>query len=120
MSKNPNQINNKKEIKNMIFITYWELNDYFDPAELGEMAQMVLEKKLYPVEGTKMLAWYISTTDYWGVTISEADTEEQMIKGSQVWRIAKPGVFKVLKTSQAMETAKVIPILTKLKKQLQG
>ena len=104
----------------MLFITYWELNPDFDPSELAEMAQMVLNKKLYPVEGTKMLGWYMSTGDYWGVTISEAENEEQMVKGTQVWRIAKPGVFKLIKTSPAMETASIIPMIMKLKKQLKG
>ena len=102
----------------MLFISYWELNPDFEPSELAEIGQTVMSKKLYPVEGVKQIGWYISTTDYWGVTISEADTEEQMIKGTQVWRMVKPGMFKTMKTSQAMETVKVIPILLKLKKQL--
>ena len=104
----------------MLFITYWELNPDFDPSELADIAQMILNKKLYPVEGTKMLGWYMSTGDYWGITISEADNEEQLARGSQMWRIAKPGVFKLIKTSPAIETAKAIPIAMKLKKDLKG
>ena len=104
----------------MLWITYWELNPNFEPSELAEIGQKIISKKLYPVEGVKQLGWYISTTDYWGVTVSEADTEEQMIKGTQVWRMAKPGIFTEMKTSQAMEVTKVIPILLKLKKQLEG
>ena len=104
----------------MIFISYWELNPDFDPSELADMAQMILNKKLYPVEGTKMLAWYISTTDYWGISITEAENEEQLTKGTAVWRLAKPGIFKFIKTTAAMETAKVLPLVMKLKKQLKG
>ncbi len=48
----------------MIFISYWELNTDFDPSELSEMAQTILNKKLYPVEGTKTIARYISTSDF--------------------------------------------------------
>ena len=103
----------------MLFITYWELNPDFKPSELADLAQKILSKKLYPVEGTKEIGWYVSTGDYWGITISEADTEEQMVQGTQVWRLAKPGIFKFIKTSPAIEIAKVVPMLLKLAKQLE-
>ncbi|MFX0134766.1 MAG: DUF3303 family protein [Candidatus Hodarchaeota archaeon] len=103
----------------MLFITYWELNPDFNPSELADIAQQILNKKLYPVEGTKEIGWYVSTGDYWGITISEADTEEQMVQGTQVWRLAKPGIFKFIKTSPAIEIAKVVPMLMKLAKQLE-
>lgn len=102
----------------MIFISYWELNTDFDPSELSEMAQTILNKKLYPVEGTKTIARYISTSDFQGISITEADTEEQMAQGTAVWRIAKPGVFKFIKTTPAMELIKLLPILMKLGKKI--
>ncbi|MFX1489776.1 MAG: DUF3303 domain-containing protein [Promethearchaeota archaeon] len=104
----------------MLFITYFELNEDFDPAGLADMAQKILTKKLYPTEGVKQIGWYISTGDFWGISISEAENEEQLVKDTNVWRIAKPGVFKSIKTSPAMELTKTIPILVKLKKQLEG
>ncbi|MFX1358488.1 MAG: DUF3303 domain-containing protein [Promethearchaeota archaeon] len=104
----------------MLFITYWELNENFDPAELAEMAQKVLSKNLYPTEGVKQLGWYVSTGDYWGITISEAENEEQLVQDTNVWRMAKPGVFKLIKNSPAMELAKALPILIKLKKKLES
>ena len=103
----------------MLFITYWELNDNFDPSELAEIAQKILSKNLFPTEGVKQIGWYVSTSDYWGITIVEADTEEQLVKNTAVWRIAKPGLFKIVKSTSAMEIAKVLPILMKLKKQLE-
>jgi len=103
----------------MLFITYWELNQDFDPADLAEITQLILSKKLYPTEGVKQLGWYVSTGDYWGITIAEADTEEQLVKDMSVWRMAKPGLFKTTKTSPAMEIAQVLPILMKLKKQFE-
>ena len=104
----------------MLFLSYWELNPDFDPSELAELAQMILSKKLYPVEGTNMVGWYMSTTDFWGISLTEAENEEQMVKGTQVWRLAKPGLFKFIKTTPAMETAQIIPIVMKLKKELKG
>jgi len=103
----------------MLFITYWELNENFDPAELADVAQKVLSKKLYPTEGIKQLGWYVSTGDFWGITISEAENEEQLVQDTNVWRMAKPGLFKFIKTSPAMELVKAIPIMLKLKKQLE-
>lgn len=102
----------------MLFISYWELNPDFDPSELVDMAQQILSKKLYPVEGTKEIGWYVSAGDYWGITISEAENVEQMVQMAHIWRIAKPGVFKFIKTTPAIEIVKVIPILMKLAKQL--
>jgi len=103
----------------MLFISYWELNPDFDPSELAEIAQKIMSKKLYPVNGVKQIGWYVSTNDYWGISIDEAESEEQLTKGAQVWRIAKPGFIKFMRTSPAMETAKMLPLLIKLKKQLE-
>jgi hypothetical protein len=37
-----------------------------------------------------------------------------------MWRIAKPGYIKSIKTTPAMEVIKFLPILGKLKKQIKG
>jgi len=103
----------------MLFINYWELNPDFDPSELAEIAQKLMSKKLYPVEGVKQIGFYISTSDYWGISIEEAENEEQLAKNSNIWRLAKPGYIKVMKTAPAMEVTKIIPLLMKLKKQLE-
>jgi hypothetical protein len=102
----------------MLFITYWELNPDFDPSELADIAQDLMSKKLYPVEGVKQIGFYISTSDYWGITIEEADTPEQLANGSNMWRLAKPGYIKLMKTTPAMEATKMIMSTLKLKKQM--
>jgi len=33
-------------------------------------------KKIYPVEGVNQIDFYISPSDYWGITIEEAENEE--------------------------------------------
>jgi hypothetical protein len=104
----------------MLFITYWELNPDFDPSELAEIAQKLMSKKLYPVEGVNQIGFYVSTSDYWGITIEEAENEEQLVKGSMMWRLAKPGYITVMKSTPAMEAVKMIPMIIKLKKQLEG
>jgi hypothetical protein len=103
----------------MLFITYWELNPDFDPSELAEIAQKLMSKKLYPVEGVNQIGFYISTSDYWGITIEEAENEEQMVKGSMIWRLAKPGYIKVMRTTPAVDATKMIQMVIKLKKQME-
>lgn len=102
----------------MLFLSYWELNPDFDPSKLGDLAATLLKKKLYPVEGVNQIAWYVSATDYWGVTISESETEEQMVRDAQMWRIAMPGVFKSIKTTPGIDIVKLLPILSKLAKEV--
>ena len=104
----------------MIFISYWELNPDFDPGEMAAIAQELISKKLYPSGGVKQLAYYISATDYWGIEVSEADNEEAMVRNSNMWRIAKPGFIKFIKTTPALEVAKVLPVVMKLKKEIKG
>ncbi|UCC21216.1 MAG: DUF3303 family protein [Promethearchaeota archaeon] len=104
----------------MLFLTYWELNPEFDPSELAEIAQKLMSKKLYPIEGVKQIGFYVSTSDYWGITIEEAENEEQMAKGSMVWRLAKPGYITFMKTTPAMDVIKMLPLVMKLKKQMEG
>ncbi len=104
----------------MIFITYWELNPDFDPGEMAEIAQELMSKKIYPAEGIKEIAFYISATDYWGIGIDEADSEEVLTRNINMWRIAKPGFIKFIKSTPAMEVTKILPILVKLKKQIKG
>ena len=103
----------------MLFISYWELNPDFDPSEMAEIAQKLISKQLYPAEGVKSIGWYVSTNDYWGISIDEADSEEQLAINSQMWRIAKPGFLKFMRTTPAMEATKILPVLMKLKKQLE-
>ena len=104
----------------MLFISYWELNPDLDPTAIAEIAQMLMSKKLYPVEGVKEIAFYVSTSDYWGISISESDSEEAMTRSTNLWRVAKPGIIKFVKTTPAMEVAKTLPVLMKLKKEVQG
>ena len=104
----------------MIFITYWEINPDFDPAELATIAQELMTKKVYPAEGIKELAFYISTSDYWGIGIDEADSEEALARNVNMWRISKPGFIKFIKSTPAMEVVKILPVLVKLKKQIKG
>ena len=94
-------------------IAYWELNPDFDPSELADVATILIKKGLYPAEGMKEIAWYVSP-DYWGLSISEVEDEAAMIKEVNMWRIAKPGIFKVFKHSIALKTVDILPIIGKL------
>ncbi|KKK69256.1 hypothetical protein LCGC14_2935870 [marine sediment metagenome] len=103
----------------MLFITYWELNPQMDPSALADAAQIILNKKLYPTEGVTQHTWLISADGYWGITVSEAETVEQLAKDVAVWKVAHPGLFTAFKSSPAMEPGKMIPLIMKIKKQLE-
>ena len=72
-------------------------------------------KGLWPVEGAKILGWYItSDVPHMGITLEEAETVEQVMKGALVWENAKPGIFKVLKVSPAMTAEDAIPLVMEM------
>ena len=96
----------------MLFLTYWEVNEAFTPKDIAKLAAELMEKGLWPVERAKMLGWYIAgDVPHWGNTLEEAETVEQVMKGSLVWENAKPGLFKVLKVSPAMTAEDAIPLV---------
>ncbi len=99
----------------MLFITYWELNPDFDPSELADLAKTFLTKKLFPAEGVEVIGWYV-TPEYWGISITKADSEEAVMREATGWRIAKPGIFTKFNIAPAMEVAQVLPVITKLAK----
>ena len=104
----------------MLFISYWEINPDYDPSELSEIALDLMKKKLYPAEGIKEIGFFMSLSDHWGSTLEEADSEEALIRNTQMWRISKPGMIKFIKSTPAMEVAKLLPIVVKLKKEIKG
>ena len=104
----------------MLFISYWEINPDFDPSDLAEIAADLIGKKIYPTEGVKEIGFYMSVSDHWGITIEESDSEEALIRNTQMWRIAKPGMIKFIKSTPAVEVAKMLPVVMKLKKDMKG
>ena len=100
----------------MLFISYWEINPDFDPSELTAIASELISKKLYPTEGVNQIGFYVSVSDHWGITIEEAESEEALVRNTNMWRIAKPGFIKCIKSTPAMEVAKLLPVMMKLKK----
>ena len=102
----------------MLFISYWEINPDYDPSDLAEVALDLIKKKVYPAEGVKEIGFYMSVSDHWGITIEEADSEEALMRNTQMWRIAKPGMIKFIKSTPAGEVAKLLPVIMKLKKDM--
>jgi len=99
----------------MLFVSYWELNENLGPKDVAELAAGLMEKKLWPVKGVKILGWYItSDVPHWGITLEEAATVEQVVKGVLVWTNAKPGLFKVVKTSPAMTSEDAVRLVMEM------
>lgn len=101
----------------MRFIAYFELNPKFDPSELAEVGIDLMKRKLYPAEGVKTLAWYM-TPGLWGISVSEADSVEALMNNVHAWRIAKPGIFTFFKIEPAMDTKELIPLGVQLAKRV--
>ena len=99
----------------MLFLSYWELNENITPKDIVALASELMEKGLWPAEGTEVLGFY-TTTDVptWGITIEEADSVESILKGAAAWTNAKPGFFKVLRVSPAMTAEDAIRIVTEM------
>jgi len=99
----------------MLFLSYWELNENITPKDIVKLASELMEKGLWPPEGTEVLGFY-TTTDVpiWGITIEEADSVESILKGAAAWTNAKPGIFKVLRVSPAMTAEDAIRIVTEM------
>jgi hypothetical protein len=58
------------------------------------------------------------TSGYWGISIFEAESMEAIANNINMWRIAKPGIFKMIKIEPAMATTELIPIVMKLGRKL--
>ena len=87
----------------MLFLSYWELNENITPKDVVKVGAELMEKKLWPPKGVKILGWYTTTgVPIWGITIYETEKVEQVLKSAAIWTNAKPGFFKVLKVSPAM------------------
>lgn len=82
---------------------YLELNPEFVISELVEFGKKLLSKKLYPAPGIKQLAWYLSAR-YWGISVSKAETAEDITNNINLWRFAEPSIFKFIKVESALET----------------
>ena len=104
----------------MKIITYYELNPDLDPSAIGNLAAKFVSKGMYPAKGVKEIAWYNTAADYWGITVTEVENEEAFLNSVNMFRIAMPGVFKVLKSSLVMEVKDVIPAIAKLEKLVKG
>jgi len=99
----------------MLFVSYWELNENFNPRDVAKLAAELLEKGLYPIKGVKQLGWYItSSVPYWGITIEEADNAETVFKGITIWTNAKPGIFKVAKIAPALTAEDAIRVVMEM------
>ena len=100
----------------MLFLSYWELNENITPKDIVKVGAELLAKKLWPIEGMKILGWYVAAgpVPTWGITIEEAESAEQVLKGIAVWTNAKPGLFKVVKVSPAMTTEDAMRIVAEM------
>ena len=98
---------------NLLFITYFELNEDMPTAERTQIAQKLTWSGLFPPKGVNIIRWD-STPDAWGVVTLEAEKPEDVFRAMVAWRIAGTGFFKVTKTSPAMPVQEIMPLAAEL------
>ncbi len=92
----------------MLYLTYWEINENINPAEIAKVGTKLAQVEA--TEGAEVLS-YIVTPDNWGIVLLKIENEEAAFKIVNRWRMALPGVFKSWKGALAMEVEKVMPLL---------
>jgi len=99
----------------VLFLSYWELNENITPKDIVELAAKLMEKNVWPAEGTEVLGFYVTTdVPIWGITIEEAESVESILKGAAVFTNEKPGFFKVLRVSPAMTAEDAMRIVAEM------
>jgi hypothetical protein len=91
----------------MLFIQYWELNEEKKAEEILAAGEALMESGLWPPEGAEILRWDMAN-DYWGITVFEADSYEAVDQGTELWRIALPGIFNKTRTAVAAPVDQVM------------
>ena len=99
----------------MLYLSYWELSEKIDPAELAKLGMKMAE--LGEVDGVEQLSWII-TPDFWGISLMKVENEEAAFRTVTRWRVAMPGIFKKWKAGLAMEVAESISIAMSVAKEL--
>nr|MDO8115006.1 hypothetical protein [Candidatus Sigynarchaeota archaeon] len=102
----------------MKFIAYFELSESITPLDMLKGAEL-LSKAAITFEGTKVTNWMV-TPENWGIAMIESKSEEHLLHLFSQWRIAVPGVYKVVKCAPAMTveeyTPKLLDLANKMKK----
>jgi hypothetical protein len=86
---------------NMLFLTYFELNEDMPIEERMPIGQKLMAAGLFPPKGVKVLRWD-RTADAWGILTVEADSAADVLQMLDVWRMAGAGFFKLTRTSPAV------------------
>lgn len=92
-------------------MAYWELDPQKDIREIAKVAAELRKSGKWPVEGVKIVSWYMTpSTPFWGTIIYEAETEEAVFKNLLHWLNAMPGIFTTYKISPVLPVDKAIPL----------
>ena len=101
----------------MLFITYWELNENMPDEERLGIAQKLISTGMFPPEGVKILRWD-GTPDLWGIVLWEGDNAADIFRALNMWRAAGAGFFKSTRTSPVLPVEEIIPIAAELQARL--
>lgn len=91
-----------------ISVTFWKLGPNVAPDEVAKLTMKLMEKKVYPPEGVKVLGFYVCPGGK-GVTITESQTatSESAFQNWLTWIQEKKDLFECYEVMPAVsvETA---------------
>jgi hypothetical protein len=104
---------------NMLFVTYWELNEAIPVEERHGIAETLTGSGTFPPDGVEVLRWD-STTDMWGIVVWEAEDMGAISDGLTVWRASGAGFFEETKTAPAAPVEEFLTRQAALLEELPG
>lgn len=82
----------------MLFLAYWKVNEGTAIEERMEAAQVIADRKLYPLSSLKSVQTWM-TPGGWGMSLIDADSVKDVHMTFAVWRAALPGIFTAVDVS---------------------
>ena len=90
----------------MLFVTYYELSNDVELAEVLEAGNWLMEEGLWP-RGDGDTRWD-GTVNNWRVTVAEADSFETVYRAQALWETLVPGMFEEIRTAPAAPVEEVM------------
>lgn len=103
----------------MLFLTYWALNEEMSVEERQQVVQKLTSSGLFPPKGVNIVRWD-ATPDGWGVLLAEAENTSDIARSIDMWRAARPGFFRSIKTAPALPVHEVVSRTDQLLKDLKA
>lgn len=106
--------------RQMLFLTYWKLNEGLSARETNRIATRLSEEGMFPPEDVELIRWD-GTPDGWGIVLWEADNYTALNNGLNMWRAAagETAFFEETKTAPAAPVEETVGDMAELLQQFE-